>query len=522
MLPKFTLCYTTIRAASVKTVVSKWMSKAVKSNNVSWSFTTDDNQPLAKEAIKVVCADLEAGGIDVAAEVVTDLPGTCVKGWNLAVEAARRAAIVGDIIIAVADDFEPPVGWDEILIGVAEDEWWKKDRVVHVGDGYNPDIFTLAILTAKRLNRYGYLFYPGYESMFCDTEFTVVAHRDGAVIEATYATFEHLHPDCGKRQRDDADLVHSSQGRYKCGEMLFTYRRSIGFPIDDGPAFDETKVTLKDLAVHIQATKDDFCLFEVCQRLYEEGIRTFFFYVPNQYWSGRIVPQEEYNEVIEIAQKLVVTYADISVHERQFDIQVHRAPGRSRIQVETMARNEAMTWIKSNGFKHIVIADGDELWRRGLLQELLDVINDFKPTCVYTGMVPVAGLPGYPIEGAVDKASIYVNEYAEFQECRGTFGQKYELEGHKIFHFTATRRTMEEIIQKNRESGHYDDPNYDFEGWIKNTLPNIRPGLKNVHMYIPYNPWKEVREWSIDEAKEIPPSLYPYLAVPTNHETQPF
>jgi len=295
--------------------------------------------------------------------------------------------------------------------------------------------------------------------------------------------------------------------------MLFKYRQSMGFPVDAGPMFDSAVVTPKDLAVYIQATKDDFCLFEVCQRLYEEGVRVFFFYIPNEYWSGRIVPKEESDQVVEVAFRLKNTYADIEVHNRIFDIKPHRAPGRSRIQVETFARNEALEWVRSYDFKHIIIADGDELWRKGLLAELLDIINDFKPLCVYTGMVPVVGLPGFPIEGAVDKASIYVNHEAKFQECRGTFGNKCELKGHKIFHFTATRKTMEEIIQKNRESGHYDDPNYDFEGWIKNVLPHIKPGMKNVHMYIPYNPWKLVREWSLDEMDEVPESLHKFLAI---------
>jgi hypothetical protein len=508
-LPRFTLLYTTIRPAFVSTVVEKWMTRAVRPDMVTWAITTDADKA---DTFKAIAEATRLHKIEAEIDLVRDLPGTCVKGWNLAAEAAKRRGL-GDIIIAVADDFDPPEQWDDQLASVAEGEWWHEDKVVHVADGYNPDIFTLAILTKKRLERFGYLFYPGYESMFCDTEFTFVAHHEHAVIQATHLLFEHLHPDCGKRQRDDADLNHSSSQRYKVGDMLFKYRQANGFPIDAGPSFDATRVEAKDLAVYIQATKDDFCLFEVCERLYEEGIKAFFFYIPNEYWSGRAVPREDSDQVIEIANRLQTTFSDVEVHYRIFDIKPHRAPGRSRIQVETFARNEALEWVRGYDFKHIVVADGDELWRRGLLTEMLDVINDFKPICVYTGMVPIVGLPGYPIEGAMDKASIYVNHEAKFQECRGTFGAKYELKGHKIFHFTATRRTMDEIIKKNRDSGHYDDPNYDFEGWIANVLPNIKPGMRNAHMYRPYNPWKLVREWALEEKSEIPPSLYRYLAI---------
>jgi hypothetical protein len=504
--PTFTLCYTTVRAGFIRPVVDKWMSRAARPHLVNWGITTDSDKPEAILSIDQVAEDL-SGRVTVAH--VTDLPGTCVKGWNLAAQKTK----LGDIIIAVADDFDPPQDWDDNLMSCSEAEWWLEDRVVHVADGYNPNIFTLAILTKKRFDRFGYIFYPGYESMFCDTEFTFVAHNEKVVIEATHLLFEHLHPDCGKRQRDNTDLNHSSRHRYAVGEMLFKYRQSMGFPVDAGPKFDETRVSPKDLAVYIQATKNDFCLFEVCERLYEEGIRNFFFYIPNEYWSGRPTPKDESDQVVGVVHQLINTFSDIQVEYRVFDIKPHRAPGRSRIMVETYARNEALDWVRSFGFKHIVIADGDELWRRGLLEELIDTVNDFKPLCVFTGMVPVVGLPGYPIEGAVDKASIYVNHEAKFQECRGTFGAKYELRGHKIFHFTATRRTMDEIIRKNRESGHYDDPNYDFEGWIKNVLPNIKPGMRNVHMYRPYNPWKLVREWSLDEMKEIPRSLHQFLAI---------
>jgi hypothetical protein len=509
--PRFTLVYTTVRPGFVPQVIEKWMTRASRPHLCNWSITTDADKPEAVKAVEDAAKQL--GGSTLVGKV-TDLPGTCVKGWNLAVDLAREANAFGDIIIAVADDFDPPVNWDDQLVSVSDANWWLEDRVVHVGDGYNPDIFTLAILTRKRLEKYGYLFYPGYESMFCDTEFTYVAWADKVVIQATHLTFEHLHPDCGKRTRDQNDLHHSSSQRYAVGEMLFKFRQASGFPIDAGPRFDSTVVCPKDMAVYIQATKNDFCLFEVCERLYEEGIRSFFFYIPDEYWSGQINAPDDFNQVLEVAQNLMAVFGnDIRVECKVFGIAKHRAPGRSRIQVETFARNEALDWVRSCGFKHIVIADGDELWRRGLLAELIDVVNDYKPTCVYTGMIPVVGLPGYPIEGAVDKASIYVSEDAVFQECRGTFGAKYELKGHKIFHFTSTRRTMEEIIKKSRDSGHYDDPNYDFEGWIANILPNIKPGMRNVHMYRPYNPWKEVREWSLEEMKEIPPSLFKFLAV---------
>lgn len=513
--PTFTLCYTSIRGDQIARVVALWQSRAMRPHLVGWSITTDSDKV---DAIKA-CERLMMGSEDpsdqlkLLSAVSTGLPGTCVKGWNLAAENAKVGGLLGDVVIAVADDFNPPEGWDELLTTCGPENWWLQDRVVHVWDGYNPDIYTLGILTSIRYNRFGYLFYPGYESMFCDTEFTLVAQSDGVVIDATHLLFEHMHPDCGKRERDAFDLIQASTARWNSGQMLFNYRQSIGFPIDAGPMSDPTVVGASDMAVFVQAIKDDFCLNEVCDRLVEEGARTFFFYVPNQYWSGQTTREDEIAQV-EVCFKRLSSNTKLSVYCKTFDIEKHRAQGRSRIQVETHARNEALAWVRSKGFGHIIVADGDELWRRGLMQKLLQVVNDLKPQCVYTGMVPTIGLPGYPIEGAMDYATIYVGRDATFSECRSTYGTRYELNGYNVIHFTATRRTMDEIIQKSRDSGHYDDPNYDFEGWIKNILPKIREGMTNVHMYRPYNPWKRVRRWTPDEMNEIPKSLHPFLAQP--------
>jgi hypothetical protein len=56
-------------------------------------------------------------------------------------------------------------------------------------------------------------------------------------------------------------------------------------------------------AAYIQATKDDFCLFEVCKRLFDEGLQDFFFCVPDEYWNGRITPPEDLLQVDNVAKR---------------------------------------------------------------------------------------------------------------------------------------------------------------------------------------------------------------------------
>ena len=238
-------------------------------------------------------------------------------------------------------------------------------------------------------------------------------------------------------------------------------------------------------AAYIQATKDDFCLFEVCKRLLDEGLTDFFFSVPDEYWNGKITPREDIAEVEGVAKQLEAVGAKSYV--RIFEVAKHRRPGRSRIEVETFVRNESIHWIRQSGFGHIVIVDGDELWKKNYFLNMKKFVLENKPQAIALGMIPTIGLPGYPIDGAKDLACVYVGPENWFQECRKTVHDSLNLvDVRGIIHFTATRRTMQEIIDKHRTSGHYDDPSYDFEGWIANTLPNARPGMINAHMYVPY------------------------------------
>src|SRR5208337_196800 len=97
----------------------------------------------------------------------------------------------------------------------------------------------------------------------------------------------------------------------------------------------------------------------------------------------------------------------------------------------------------------------------------------------------------------------YVGQSCVFRDCRTPIGQVYYENRVTVFHFTSTRRTMAETIEKHRQSGHFDDPEYDFSYWIEQILPNVRPGFTpkwpdgrtGWHMFKKYQIWNEIREW---------------------------
>lgn len=506
-VPTFSLAYTTVRPGAIPNVVALWNSRS-KLKTHEWVFGVDDGDETTLNAAKAAFeATFKGGGqaeCSAAKVIVNTGANNCVAGWNTA-----AAHTVGKIIIAVPDDFVPPQDWDEALLSVIPDI--DAEFVVHVNDGFIGHLFTLAILSRKRYEKFGYLFYPAYESMFCDTEFGDVAIRDGVNIEAMHLLFEHMHPACGKRVRDQADMNHENQPRWDRGQMLYNYRKARNFPLDAGPKAEVSSVNepeKRTYCAYLQVNRDDLCLFEVCERLHQEGVRDFFFSVPDEYWDGRKTSLDDMKAIKVAADRL--KNLGLTVNTKIYRVASYRFQGDMRVDTETRLRNDSLAWIRANGFKHILIVDGDELWKPGTLN-VVDELVSAGHIAISSQMVPVVGLPGYPVDQATDVAVVYIGGNCQFKCCRTPFAQQTVISRPLILHFTGTRRTMEEIIAKHRTSGHYDDPDYDFEGWIKNILPNIKPGLQNVHMYRKYQIWPRIRDWRPEEVAALPESLFAYL-----------
>lgn len=504
-MPTFSLVYTSVRSPLVVPVIEDWIRKCRNPADIEVILALDG--PDAKSQAAVAGRPF---GVPIRVVLQETAPFNCVRGWNLAAGYAT-----GKVLVQLTDDMVPPDAWDAKLKALEPHTWMEEDWAVHVEDGYVHNIMVLAIITKKRYDRFGYFFFPDYESLFCDTELTEVAYREQRVIVAKHLLFEHRHPDCAKRDRDAVDLVHASKERWFRGEQLFNYRKARNFPVEAGPKAEvpTQAQTQTRFCVYVQATKDDLCLFEVCQRMLEEGVNDFFFSVPNEYWSGRPTPEADIAQVHAVAEGVrnIGGNVELLLHK----VKTYRWPGDTRIQVETRVRNDALGHIRKKGFEHVLIVDGDELWRRGSLNYVKQVINQWHPTAINCLMIPVVGLPGYPIDGATDVAVVYVQSNMPFKECRTPHGDQFRIQMPLVIHFTGTRRTMAETVQKHKDSGHYDDPDYDFEGWLTNILPNIKPGLKNVHMFKKYQIWPAVRNWLAEEITEIPASVWPYLAIPS-------
>lgn len=504
--PTFSLAYTSVRPQRIPIIVEAW-TRAAWREDLEWVISVDEGDEDSRKA-----AEACVGQFGVPVRVVINTgPKNCSSGWNTAC-----AATTGKVIIAVADDFRCPDGWDEALRALQPEGWMDADHAVHVDDGYVHNLMVLPIVTRKRYERFGYLYYPKYQSLFGDTEITEVAYREGVVIDAKHLLFEHCHPDCGKRNRDHVDLVHGSTERWNTGEMLFNFRRARGFPIDDGPKAQAAASTPaakeSDLrfAVYMQVTQDDLCLAQVCDRLVEEGLRDFFFAVPDSYWSGEPVPAEKQATLTPVYARL--HQQGCHVHIKHCVLEPYRIGCESRLTLETRVRNDSLAWVRSKGFQHVLIVDGDELWLPGTLETIKPFIAQ-GCAAVSVRMIPVMGTPGYPVDNAKDVAVVYIGPDCYFKSCRTPTARQAIIDQACIIHFTSTRRTHEENVAKHRRSGHYDDPAYAFEKWIQEKLPQAKPGLKDAHMYTGYSIWPSLRRWRPEELAVIPKELHAYLGL---------
>jgi hypothetical protein len=143
----------------------------------------------------------------------------------------------GRVLIVAQDDVTPPVGWDSeldsLLMGPEvnyDGEWvlW-----VRCGNPRDHELMGPQILSRKRYERVGWIWYPEYQAMFADDEFTQSALADGVVIDGRdrLSVWYQKHPAYDSRASWDAVYAHENNpDNYEIGHGIFTRRKAQGFP----------------------------------------------------------------------------------------------------------------------------------------------------------------------------------------------------------------------------------------------------------------------------------------------------
>lgn len=154
-----------------------------------------------------------------------------VNNNRSAVDAINAAAskAKGNILIVVSDDTDCPENWANDLLKCLGG---KSDFIAKTTDGIQGWIITMPIMDRAYYNRFGYVYFPDYRHMFCDTELTCVADLTDRKIDIPL-TFEHLHYSVGKSEKDA--ISEKADATWSQGEKLFLERYKRNFDLKETP-----------------------------------------------------------------------------------------------------------------------------------------------------------------------------------------------------------------------------------------------------------------------------------------------
>jgi hypothetical protein len=189
-----------------------WMARCEDPWSIEWIFSTDEDDATADQL--------------KALQPLSGPPG-CVAAWNRAAAAAK-----GEVFVQMSDDWDPPAGWDKLIVQRLGDT--SRPAVLAVSDGRRTDpLLCMAILTRKRWEEQGHLFAPEYNQssgIFSDNEFTARAYAAGCVVEARDLVFTHNNPLFTGAAQDEQFKKHNSPANYALGQQIFTQRNPVTGP----------------------------------------------------------------------------------------------------------------------------------------------------------------------------------------------------------------------------------------------------------------------------------------------------
>jgi hypothetical protein len=203
-------------------VAKKWIDCLSGKNKVEYIMSIDIDDPSFKKYDDIIYALKKPD--NVLFHLMVGVNSSAIEAINKAAEESEN-----NLLIVVSDDFDCFPKWDEWLLDKLGDN---KDFIVKTNDGIQERLITLPIMDRAYYNRFGYIYYPEYKHMFCDTEMTDVGHILGRVIDLQDKDhqFLHKHYTAGFMQKDEINEKNDST--WNQGEILYNSRKSQNFFIN--------------------------------------------------------------------------------------------------------------------------------------------------------------------------------------------------------------------------------------------------------------------------------------------------
>lgn len=133
-----------------------------------------------------------------------------------------------DLLILAADDMIPQrPDYARRITGFFLDAFPDLDGVLHLNDGRTGrKLNTLPIMGRPYFDRFGYIYHPSYQSLWCDNEFQEVAERDGKSVYRDEVIIAHAWTDVTGVD----DLCKRNAIPDRRDAINFQTRKAAGFP----------------------------------------------------------------------------------------------------------------------------------------------------------------------------------------------------------------------------------------------------------------------------------------------------
>ncbi|MDN3505378.1 MAG: hypothetical protein P0S95_07375 [Rhabdochlamydiaceae bacterium] len=137
------------------------------------------------------------------------------------------------VLLLASDDMIPlEQNYDEHIVNSMTQYFPDLDGVLHYNDGFwGEGLNTLSIMGKKYFDRFGYIYHPGYKSVFCDNEFTIVSRNLHKVKYIDKILIEHQHPLNGKAPQDALYIQNDANEYNQHDKQLFLARRAKHFDL---------------------------------------------------------------------------------------------------------------------------------------------------------------------------------------------------------------------------------------------------------------------------------------------------
>lgn len=133
-----------------------------------------------------------------------------------------------DILLLASDDMIPiEKGYDDIIRNHMKEHFPDTDGVLWYNDGYTKILNTLSIMGRKYYERFNYIYYPEYKSLWCDNEYQEVFIKLNKYCHFERVIIKHEHPSWTKEGEDS--LLKTNNKYDNHDKKLFFTRKSNNF-----------------------------------------------------------------------------------------------------------------------------------------------------------------------------------------------------------------------------------------------------------------------------------------------------